>query len=428
LGVELEWIGVSGNYDNQAGFVSTAQTDVLAGGVSYDIFAGYSMTAATLALRGCTQNLLALDYLNFEKPWWPDSLIEQSTISEKLFFCLGDISCNLLYMMYCVYFNKDLITKHDLENPYELVYDNRWNVDKLIEMSKGLYEDLNGNSTSDQGDRFGLVTMNVFYDSFFWGSGLTEIEKDANGNLVISERWNSEKTLRLLEKLCPFFHESGDTFTTNSAGIHTIFDSGNALFALTEAQYSYVKYSSGIKVVRKRGEADFRNEQNKDSCQFDIFMFYNVFLDEINTIYNVSRFKLVKLKELTKGGNTMEMKFYRCRHCGNIIAYVKNSGVAVVCCGEKMQELVANTVEASYEKHIPVVKVEGDRVEVRVGSIDHPMIPEHYIEWIALQTKQGNQRKALNPGDEPAVCFAICPGDEVEAVYEYCNLHGLWKA
>lgn len=157
-------------------------------------------------------------------------------------------------------------------------------------------------------------------------------------------------------------------------------------------------------------------------------MFYNVFLDEINTIYNVSRFKLVKLKELTKGGNTMEMKFYRCRHCGNIIAYVKNSGVAVVCCGEKMQELVANTVEASYEKHIPVVKVEGDRVEVRVGSIDHPMIPEHYIEWIALQTKQGNQRKALNPGDEPAVCFAICPGDEVEAAYAYCNLHGLWKA
>ncbi|MGI6167808.1 MAG: hypothetical protein ACOYIA_06725 [Eubacteriales bacterium] len=247
MGVELEWIGVSGNYDNQAGFVSTAQTDVLAGGVSYDIFAGYSMTAATLALRGCTQNLLALDYLNFEKPWWPDSLIEQSTISEKLFFCLGDISCNLLYMMYCVYFNKDLITKHDLENPYELVYDNRWNVDKLIEMSKGLYEDLNGNSTSDQGDRFGLVTMNVFYDSFFWGSGLTEIEKDANGNLVISERWNSEKTLRLLEKLCPFFHESGDTFTTNSAGIHTIFDSGNALFALTEAQYSIKGFAaSGV--------------------------------------------------------------------------------------------------------------------------------------------------------------------------------------
>ncbi|NLW74458.1 MAG: hypothetical protein GX057_06175 [Clostridiales bacterium] len=247
LGVSLEWTGVPGNYDNQTGFVSEAQNDVLAGGTSYDIFAGYSMTAATLALRGCTQNLLALDFLNFEKPWWPDSLIEQSTISEKLFFCSGDISCNLLYMMYSVYFNQDLITKYSLENPYELVYDNRWTVDKLIEMSKGLYEDLNANNASDQSDLFGLVTMNVFYDAFFWGSGLTEIEKDANGKLVISESWDSEKTLRLLEKLCPFFHESGDTFTTNGAGIHAVFGAGNSLFALTEAQYSLKGFkASGV--------------------------------------------------------------------------------------------------------------------------------------------------------------------------------------
>jgi len=206
------------------------------------------MTAATLALRGCTQNLLVLDYLNFEKPWWPDSLINQSTISDKLYFCSGDISCNLLYMMYTVYFNKDLVTEYNLENPYELVYDNRWTVDKLIELSTDLYRDLNGNGVADQGDRFGLVTRAIFYDSFFWGSGLTEIEKDASGNLVISENWDSEKTLYLLEKLCPFFHESGDTFTaTDGAGLYNIFGSGNSLFALTEAQYSIKGFAaSGV--------------------------------------------------------------------------------------------------------------------------------------------------------------------------------------
>ncbi len=124
----------------------------------------------------------------------------------------------------------------------------------------------------------------------------------------------------------------------------------------------------------------------------------------------------------------MEMKFYHCQHCGNIVAYATNMGVPIICCGEEMQELVPNTVDAAYEKHIPAVTVEGGKVAVRVGSVDHPMTAQHYIEWVSLQTKQGNQRKALNPGDEPAVCFMICPGDEVEAVYAYCNLHGLWKA
>ena len=115
----------------------------------------------------------------------------------------------------------------------------------------------------------------------------------------------------------------------------------------------------------------------------------------------------------------MEMKFYVCSHCGNIIAYAKNSGVPVVCCGERMQELVANTTDAAQEKHVPVCSQEGNLVTVEVGSVAHPMLEEHYIE---------NQRKALNPGDAPKAVFAITEGDTVEAVYAYCNLHGLWKA
>ena len=124
----------------------------------------------------------------------------------------------------------------------------------------------------------------------------------------------------------------------------------------------------------------------------------------------------------------MEMKFYRCAKCGKIVAMVKNSPCPTMCCGEAMQEIIPGTTDASVEKHVPVWEVKGNLVTVTVGSVPHPMEEKHYIEWISLQTKSGNQRKALSPGQEPKACFAICEGDEVEAVYAYCNLHSLWKA
>ena len=122
----------------------------------------------------------------------------------------------------------------------------------------------------------------------------------------------------------------------------------------------------------------------------------------------------------------MELKFYRCKVCGKIIAIVKDTGVPTICCGEEMEQIIPGTTDAAVEKHVPVVTVNGNTVEVKVGSVDHPMLPEHYIEWIALNTKQGNQRKALKPGDAPKATFAIVDGDEVVAAYAYCNLHSLW--
>lgn len=94
-----------------------------------------------------------------------------------------------------------------------------------------------------------------------------------------------------------------------------------------------------------------------------------------------------------------------------------------------MKELVPGTVDAAAEKHVPVITKEGDnKVVVTVGEVAHPMGEDHYIEWIILQTKQGNQRKFLKPGDEPKKCFRICDNDEVVAAYAYCNLHSLWKS
>lgn len=124
----------------------------------------------------------------------------------------------------------------------------------------------------------------------------------------------------------------------------------------------------------------------------------------------------------------MKQRFLRCAHCGNIVGVVKDTGVPMMCCGEKMGELVPGAVDASVEKHVPVFTVDGNKVYVVVGDVEHPMSPDHYIEWISIQTKMGNQRKALSPDQKPAACFSICENDEVEAVYAYCNLHSLWMA
>lgn len=124
----------------------------------------------------------------------------------------------------------------------------------------------------------------------------------------------------------------------------------------------------------------------------------------------------------------MEMKFFKCEICGNIVAMVKESGAPLSCCGQQMTELIPNTSDGAKEKHVPVVTREGNTLKVAVGSVPHPMEDAHYIEWIAVCTKNGNQRKVLNPGDKPELCFCISEDDEVEAVYEYCNIHGLWKA
>ena len=122
----------------------------------------------------------------------------------------------------------------------------------------------------------------------------------------------------------------------------------------------------------------------------------------------------------------MELKFYRCKHCGKIIAIVNDTKVPTICCGEAMEQIIPGTTDAAVEKHVPVITKNGNLVEVKVGSVEHPMAPEHYIEWIALRTKQGNQRKILKPGDAPVATFALVDGDEVIEAFAYCNLHSLW--
>ena len=120
-------------------------------------------------------------------------------------------------------------------------------------------------------------------------------------------------------------------------------------------------------------------------------------------------------------------KFLVCEHCGNFVGVIKDSGVPMICCGQPMTVLNANTVDASVEKHTPVVSVKDNKVIVTVGSVEHPMVDAHYIEWIYVETNKGGLRKALNPGEAPKAEFVMADGEAAKAVYAYCNLHGLWK-
>lgn len=121
-----------------------------------------------------------------------------------------------------------------------------------------------------------------------------------------------------------------------------------------------------------------------------------------------------------------DQKFFICKHCGNLVGMIHNAGVPIICCGEPMHELKANSTEAAGEKHLPVVKVEGKKISVEVGSTHHPMSEEHSIQWIYLETKHGGQRKGLSSDAAPKAEFAVAD-DAPVSVYAYCNLHGLWR-
>ena len=122
------------------------------------------------------------------------------------------------------------------------------------------------------------------------------------------------------------------------------------------------------------------------------------------------------------------MKFYRCAKCGKIIGMIQSSPCPTMCCGEAMEALEANTTDAAQEKHVPVITIDGNIITVEVGSAAHPMLAEHYIQCIALETKEGMQRKELAPEAAPKAVFALADGDAAVSAYAYCNLHGLWKA
>ena len=244
LGVKLEFTGTPGNNKNQKDFISKCINSTQSGADAHDFFCGYSMTGAPLMCEGIAQNLAGYEIIDFDKPWWPASLISKATIKDGIYFASGDISTNFLYMMYCCAFNKDLfVDVHTTDSKvlYDLVDDQQWTLDKLIEYSTGVYRDNDGDSQIGTGDRLGFFLCGeVHYDAFYTGCDLYTVVPAEDGTVRLSDDLFSEKTQNVLDKLCAFMHTSGDAYlsTTN------IFTTNQAIFTIDRAQITTKKLTN----------------------------------------------------------------------------------------------------------------------------------------------------------------------------------------
>ena len=266
IGVKLNFMGTKGNNNNQVNYINTALNSINAGG-EHDIFAGYSMTGATLAVNGYAYNLKNLDYLDFDKPWWPPSLIDQASINNKLYFASGDISTNMLHMMYAVFYNKQLVNDYGLENPYDLVDSGKWTQTKMYEMASNRYVDNNGDGKQDNGDTFGFVSSSIHYDALFTGAGLNTVEKDSDDQLIISPTFNSEKTITVVENFCNFMWTAKDGFHSSNHQTGEIFSKNNTIFAMDRSHLGVnykdqIAFDYGIVPVPKFDEA----QENYITC------------------------------------------------------------------------------------------------------------------------------------------------------------------
>ncbi len=235
LGVEFDWIGTPGDNGERANFVNFAQ-NAYSSGVYYDIIATYSRTATMLCADGLLQDINAIEdsYINTEMPWWPASMTDTCSIGDSLYFVSGDISTNILHFMYAIYYNMDLLENLQLEDPIELVDNKKWTLDKLIEISKGIYQDTDQDGSVSIGDTYGFTSTYFHLDAFYSGSGLRLIEQTGNDSepLKISDDFFGQNAVDLVDKLGAWF-KTGDAFCKERSGgfaYDTPFIEGRSVF------------------------------------------------------------------------------------------------------------------------------------------------------------------------------------------------------
>ena len=241
LGVSFEFVEGPGAWAGHEEFAKNVSSSTMAGDGAYDIVAGYSLAMTSLAADKVLCDLAATKYIDFSKPWWSDKLLNEATINGKLYIASGDIATSMLYYMYGTFYNKKILEEFQLEDPCELALSGGWTLDKLIEMSTGVYSDLNGNGTKDSDDRFGFECYNVYVDPFYFASGLKLTELDKNGVPVASKDLSSEKAADLLTKLSAFLYDSDDAIFIPNSDPYYLFADGNYLFANQELLFAATK-------------------------------------------------------------------------------------------------------------------------------------------------------------------------------------------
>ena len=248
LGVTISANLIDGDNSNQAPFVEHAMASILAGGnCEYDMIGCYSMCGGTLATRNAIADLNALDHLNFDMPWWSDSLIEMSLINDKLFFVSGDAANSLIYNLYFLIYNNTLGTSLGLSDPRPLVKEGTWTIDKMIEMTTNVYVDAGVAGPSVE-DTFGYVNYGqVHMDCFIAASGIRMSAPNSEGVIQLTEDFMGEKTHSLITKLNAWLWDTGDCWYNTDGGYKVITDNralfgavaGSTIIGLRDKDMSY---------------------------------------------------------------------------------------------------------------------------------------------------------------------------------------------
>ena len=253
LGITYEWIGTDGDSGDRAKFTNYVR-NAFSGGTYYDIIATYSRTAGMLLTEGLIQDLNAIEdsYINVDQPWWPKSMVNTCSIDESLFFVSGDISTNVLHFMYAIYYNMELLSNLNLEDPVAYVDNGTWTIDKLIEYTSKLYIDLDQDGGTSVGDQYGFCTTYFHLDALYTGSDMMLLVPGDDDPLAISEDFFGQKTIDLVDKLGSWF-KSGDTYVNPSGGgldYDAPFEEGNALFCLNRVYMADNQYGGGTAPLR----------------------------------------------------------------------------------------------------------------------------------------------------------------------------------
>ena len=243
LGLTLQFIRVDGNADNRTNWNTYVNNSVSISAREFDIVASYSLSVTLNAVNGLLYNMLddECEYLNFDQPWWSQLLLEQATFGDNLYFASGDISRNALEMMYVCYANTNLLAEYQLQNPQELVEPGDWTYDKFFEMCQGVYKDDGDgikNCDNHSGDTFGYITSGIHVDPWFYGSGATICERNAEGEIIESPTFAGERVVNTVAKLTEFLDGEFGIYTSSVKHQHA-FGEGRALFMMERARVSH---------------------------------------------------------------------------------------------------------------------------------------------------------------------------------------------
>jgi len=251
LGIKLVIEQSAGSNHYRREYLQRVSTLVNGGDATYELIAQYSWCSGSGALQGLYADLANTEYINFDKPWWPSDIVESTRMDGKMYFATGDIAPSLIFSTFVTLFNEKLIQDYGLENPYDLVEQNKWTLDKVISMTSNFYNDDDGSGDVSADDLFGFTFWaDTHTKAFLYGSGLRVVEVNGDDEYQLSDKYTGQKMQDLIDKMNAWiFDNNGVLFNDNLTEASDLgaFGSGKALMGEYDMYFvAYVAPNSEI--------------------------------------------------------------------------------------------------------------------------------------------------------------------------------------